>query len=444
MRRTTALGSAIAIALAVRLAHGPGALGYDALWGLRWGDQILHLHAPTFVADTAPTPHPLVNLASALLMILGTDAATTILLAVSWLSLGALAVVLARLGATLFSWPVGVLAAVAILTRSLLSTETAQALTDLPFLALVVAALDRELRRPREGWTVPVLLVLAGLLRPEAWALELVYLVYRRDVRVAALLALAPLLWAGLDLWATGDALHSLHGTRDLGVALDRPRSTGTALTLAPAALRDIIQQPLLWVALAGALAGLLGRDRDSAVPGGITVLGLAGYLVLGIAGLPLLGRYLLLPATMLLLFAGLAVFGWVDARRHHRAWQLLGAAAAVTVLAGTPADVRKLRDARTFDRGYHAIQEDLRDATRAANRFGCARAVAPDHRSLAVVAAQRLGTRQTAGTASFAAVDPARVAGFAIGAEGPQRFSPGARRVYRGDYWEAAIAACA
>jgi hypothetical protein len=444
VRRTTALGSAIAIALAVRLAHGPGALGYDALWGLRWGHQILHLHAPTFVADTAPTPHPLVNLVSAALMVLGTDPATTILLAVSWLSLGALAVAVARLGAAVFSWPVGGLAAVAVVTRSLLITETAQALTDLPFLALVVAALDREVRRPRAGWTVPALLVLAGLLRPEAWALELAYLAYRRDLRIGALLAVAPALWAGMDLWATGDALHSLHGTRDLGVALDRPRSTGTALTLAPAALRDIVEQPLLWVALAGALAGLLGRDRDSALPGGIIILGLAGYLVLGIAGLPLLGRYLLLPATMLLLFAGLAVFGWVDARRHRRWWRVLGAAAAITVLAGGPADAGKLRDARAFDADYHAIQDDLRAATRVANRHRCARAVTPDHRSLAVVEAQRLGARRVSGTASFAAVDPARVAGFAIGAEGPQRLEPGARRIYHGAYWDVAVSACA
>jgi hypothetical protein len=431
---------AVAVAVVARLEHGPGALGYDALWGLRWGDEILHGHAPTFVADTAPTPHPLVNLISAILMLLGTGAATTVLLAASWLSLGGLAVALGRLGAVVFNRPAGVLAAAAIVTRELVVVETGQALVDLPFLALAIFALDREVRRPREGWTVPVLLVLAGLLRPEGWALELAYLAYRPDLRVAAVLAVAPVLWAGMDLWATGDLLHSLHGTRDLGVALDRPRSTGTALTTAPAQLRDLVQQPLLWVGLAGALAGLLGRERDSLLPGAVIVLGLAGYVVLGVAGLPLLGRYLLLPAAMLLLFAGLAVFGWRDG--HTTAWRVLGAGAAIAIVAGIPADARKLSDVRSFDRRRHAIQEDLRAAARATERYRCRTAVAPDHRSLAVVVAERLHSDRRAGTVSFAAHLP--VGDFAIGSEGPQQLPAGARRVYRGHYWEAAVSACA
>ncbi len=441
MRRTTALGSAVAVAVAARLLHGPGALGYDALWALRWGDEILHGHAPAFDADTAPTPHPLANLLSAVVMLLGTDTATTIVLATSWLSLGALAVALVQLGALVFNRWAGLLAAAAIVTRQLIVAETGQALVDLPFLALVVAALAREVRRPKEGWAVPVLLVLAGLLRPEAWALAAAYVVYRREARIAVLLAAAPVIWALMDLWATGDLLHSLHGTRELGELLDRPRSTGTALTLAPAALRDIVGQPLLWVCLAGALAGLLGRERDSAIPGAIAVLGLAGYLVLGVAGLPLLGRYLLLPACMLLLFAGLAVFGWRDDRRP--AWLALGAVAAITVSAGVPGDVDKLRRQRDYDERRRAIQDDLRAAARATARYGCRTVSAPDHRTLAVVTAQRVDAPLGSGTLTFAALDPAAVADFAIGASGPQRLPADAPRVYRGRFWEAA-ATCA
>ena len=439
MRRTPALASAVAVAVAARLAHGPGALGYDALWGLRWGHEILHGHAPAFDAAGAPTPHPLVNVVSALLMPLGTDAATTVLLAVSWLSLGALAVALFALGARVFNPWAGLLAAVAILTRQLIVAETGQALVDLPFLALVVAALAHEAGRPREGATVPVLLGLAGLLRPEAWALGAAYAVYRRDARVAAVLVAAPLAWAAMDLWATGDALHSLHGTRDLGVALDRPRSAGTAFTLAPAVLRDIVQQPLLWVSLAGALGGLAGRERDSALPGAIIVLGLAGYLVLGIAGLPLLGRYLLLPATVLLLFAGLAVFGWRDDRRVG--WRVLGAAAAIAVAAGVPADAGKLSDQRGFDARRHAVQEDLRAAARTAGE--CRDVRAPDRRTLAVVVAQRLGLPRRRGTLFVTARDPAAVADFAIGRVTSPPLPAGARVVYRGRFGEAATGAC-
>ncbi|MEA2126834.1 MAG: hypothetical protein QOI80_3616 [Solirubrobacteraceae bacterium] len=443
VRRTILLvAAAVAVAVAAWLLHGPGALGYDSLWGLRWGDAIRHGHAPAFVGPDAPTPHPLVNLASAVLMVLGTDAATTILLAVSWLSLGALAVVVARFATQLFGWPVGVFAALALTTRQLLVVETAQAFVDLPFLALAVGALDRELRRPRDGWTVPVLLVLAGLLRPEGWALELAYLVYRRDFRIGALLALAPVVWAGMDLWATGDALHSLHGTQALGAELDRPRSAGTAVTLAPAALRDVVQSPLLWVALAGALAGLLGRERASRVPGGVLILGLAGYLVLGVAGLPLLGRYLLLPALMLIVFAGLAVLGWTADRRP--AWRLLGAAAAIAVIAGIPADVRALQDANAFGARLVRAQDSLRAAVRATEGRGCDRALAPDRRALATIIAQRLGARRGAtGTLYFTYADRSVAIDYALGVLRQARLPRRARPVYANAVWRVGAVGC-
>lgn len=347
--------------MAARLVHGPGTLGYDAVWSLRWGDELL-FGTPALDAPEAPTPHPLAILVSAAAMVLREDAATTVLLAVSWLSLGALAVYLARLGTALFNRPVGILAAAALLTRELVLVETAQALVDLPFLALAVAAADREVRGRRGA---PVLLLLAGLLRPEGWALGLAYLAYRRN----ALPLLAPLLWAVMDWWATGDPLHSLHGTRALADELGRPQSTGSALELAPATIRDIVQEPLVWVALAGAVVGILKRPRPSLLPGAVIVLGLAGYLVLGVAGLPLLGRYLLLPVTMLLLFAGVAVFGGP---------RLAGIAAAVVIAIGVPDDLRRVGAARDFGATIHATRSAVCDDDpldrfeRAASRLYC------------------------------------------------------------------------
>ncbi|MEJ7891830.1 MAG: hypothetical protein WKF94_04260 [Solirubrobacteraceae bacterium] len=446
MRRTTALWllGAVLVAVGARLAHGGGALGYDALWGLRWGDELLHGGRPSLDADFAPTPHPLANLVSAVLLLAGVDAATTGLLALSWLSLGALAMFVARLGTVLFSLPVGLLAGLLVVTRPLLVVESAQALVDLPFLALVVAATDREARRPREGWTVPVLLVLAGLLRPEGWALAAAYLIHRRaDARqLAPLLAVAPVLWALMDLWATGDALHSLNGTRALGEVLDRPTSTGTAITSAPAALRDTMLEPLLFVALGGAAVGLLARTRSSALPGAIIALGLAGFVVLGIAGLPLLGRYLLLPVCMLAIFAGLAVFGWVDAPDRRLLWRLGAGAAAAAMIAGMPSDRDALDEARAFGAQRLAIQDELREAVRDTSSSGCKTVTAPDRRSLAVVTAQREASGGR-GRLAFAYAGPEVAGSYALLAFGRQTLPAGARRVFTGRYWVASAIGC-
>src|SRR3954451_22164234 len=116
MSRLRAAGAIVVIAGLARLAAGPGWLGYDAAWALVWGRSIAHGHAPDLTAPGAPTPHPLANLVSAVVTPLGTSGATDAILLLSWLSLGALAVGLAVLGARVFSWPVGVLAAVAVVT----------------------------------------------------------------------------------------------------------------------------------------------------------------------------------------------------------------------------------------------------------------------------------------------------------------------------------------
>ena len=86
------------------------------------------------------------------------------MIALSWLALGALGWLAFRLGQALYSARIGALFALLLLTRPLLVLETGQAVIDVPFLALVVAAMLAEARRPRSGWTVPILLFAAGLL----------------------------------------------------------------------------------------------------------------------------------------------------------------------------------------------------------------------------------------------------------------------------------------
>ena len=57
----------VAGAVALRLAYGPGHVGYDAAWALEWGRETLGGALPAFRSVGAPTPHPLANAVSLLL-----------------------------------------------------------------------------------------------------------------------------------------------------------------------------------------------------------------------------------------------------------------------------------------------------------------------------------------------------------------------------------------
>jgi hypothetical protein len=374
------------LAVALRLIYGPGHAGYDAAWALVWGDELTSGRLPSFEAPVAPTPHPLSNVVSML-------ANETAIVAISFLSLAALAWVMFRLGQELFSPWVGVLAAVIVVTRPLLVAEAKQALIDVPFLALVVGAAVREARRPRTDPWVPVLLCLAGLLRPEGWLAALAWLAWswapsspRERLRNAAIVAAAPVLWALFDLIVTGDPLHSLHGTQELAAALERPREASTAFATAPSYLKYALREPVVWLGFAGAAAGLLWRYERSLLPAAIAGLGLGAFLALGVAGLPLLVRYLLLPAVMLALFGALAALGWTTPGEGRRAWMAAGAVALVALAIGLPGDVRAVRDAVAFTDEREAIHADLRELTDELD-VACDAVWVPDHRARPLVA---------------------------------------------------------
>ncbi len=390
-----------ALAAVLWLVYGLGFVGYDSVYALIWGRQLSHGQLPDFYEVIgSPTPHPLLNVVTAVLAPLG-DRAMPALAALSTVAFAALGWGAFRLGRELFSVPTGIAFAVILLTRDLLLGGVYQALEEIPFLALVIWSIVLEAERRRRGAPVLVLLGLAGLLRPEAWLLTAAYLVYLlppltsgQRVRMIALAAAAPVLWALSDLAITGDPLHSLHHTQAGAVRLERPRELDVALETGPRYLRFVLHTPVIWGGLAGCVAGLWLLFARSILPAAVLALGVLGFLGLGLANVPLLTRYAYVPASMLALFCAVAGFGWLHFARGtmvRRAWiagALVLAAAAVWSLPRERERIETVRAANVTRRGLEASLRELvqSPAGRAALR-ACPRLYLPDGRTAALVA---------------------------------------------------------
>ncbi|HEX8065912.1 MAG TPA: hypothetical protein VF520_05240 [Thermoleophilaceae bacterium] len=382
------------VALLVLAFFGHAFLNYDTFYALVWGDDLASGRTPQYEVPVAPTPHPLAIAVGALVSPLG-DAAEDVLLGLVLLSIGALAVGLCRLGRESFARPVGVLAAAIFLTRVPPLNFGIRGYVDLPAIALIVWAAVLEARRPRRGAAVLVLLGLAGLLRPEAWLFAGAYwlwlappLGWPARLRLLALAAAAPLLWALSDLLVTGDPLWSLNGTSDLAADLGRPRGLDDVPRVMPRRLGEIMRLPELLAAVGGFAAGLAWLRRRAAVPAAVLVLNGVAFLVLAVGGLSLIGRYLFLAGAMLSLFAAVAALGWLalpegDPRR--RVWRAAGVVTLVAFAAFAPAQARRLDDLRDDVAARDRVQADLRDLVRqpAAERAldRCGRLFVPNHR---------------------------------------------------------------
>jgi hypothetical protein len=388
----------VAIGAATWAIFSRAFLNYDTLYALVWGRDLIHGRSPDYGVTLAPTPHPLAEAVGALVSLFGTDGGYALMLALAMLSFGVLVWAVFRLGQVAFSWPVGALAALVVASRVPFLSQGARAYVDIPFLALIVAAAVLEARRPRRGWPVLALLALAGLLRPEAWLLSGVYWLYlapslaaRARLAAAALTLAAPVVWALSDLAVTGDLLHSLSGTRDTAETLGRPRGLHKVPEILPRRLGEILRLPALAGGTAGFFVALRFARKRALVPAALAVLGGLAFLILGVAGLPLIGRYLFLPAAMLAIFFGFAALGWLEQEPGaiRRRWAAAGAVLLVALIAFAPANVRGLDHLRDGVQLRGQIEDDLVSLTdsRADLFERCSPVFVPNHRPVPILA---------------------------------------------------------
>ena len=166
-----------AVTAALLLVFPVGFPNYDTIYALVWGRELAHGVSPDYGAALPPTPHPLTDLIGLVTTPLG-DGAITVTMVIAYASLGLIGYFVYRLGSLWFDRWIGAVAAAIVLTRAPFLSNGLRAYIDLPYIALCLAALTVEAKRPRAGWPVLALLVPAGLLRPEAWLFSVAYLAY--------------------------------------------------------------------------------------------------------------------------------------------------------------------------------------------------------------------------------------------------------------------------
>ena len=307
-------------ALVALLFAGHAFVNYDTAYALLWGDDLAHGRTPDLELPLAPTPHPLANLAGMVLEPGGAE-----LLAFLWLGITGFLVF--RLAQEWFGTAAGVVALLLLLTREPLLSFGLRAYVDVPYLALVLGALLLEVKKPRAGWPVLALLTLAGLLRPEAWLFAFAYVVWLREWRLLPLAGAAPALWILHDLLITGDPLWSLTGTQENADELGRKTGLDDLPLYGPRRLGEILREPVLVAAAAGAWLAWRRRVLEPLVA---LALALAAFGILAAAGLPIITRYTLLAAALCCALAGGA---FAEGLRDRRWLPVTGALVVLLVV---------------------------------------------------------------------------------------------------------------
>ncbi|HEX8160009.1 MAG TPA: hypothetical protein VF526_21730 [Solirubrobacteraceae bacterium] len=339
---------------------------YDSLYSLLWGREILDGQLPSFEAYRAPTQHPLWIAISIPIAALGAGG-DRVLLGLCVLSFVALVAAMYALGKKSFGSAVGLVAALLVLSRLDFPFFAARGYVDVPYLALLLSAAALEAHRPRRGGAVWVLLTLAGLMRPEAWALAGLYAVriawgrpLRAWIRASLICAIAPLAWALSDWIVTGSPIYSLQYTTELAAQLNRRQSLTELPGVTLRFLSELTKPPVFVASLAGiVLAWRMAPRERLLVPLTLLLWGTGMFLAVSLRGFSVINRYLLVAALALLLFAAFALAGFgrlPDGSRTRRVW---AACSLAVVVAGV------LYTALNFNPAYIEHELHLRQSVR-------------------------------------------------------------------------------
>jgi hypothetical protein len=437
----------VAATTAVLLLLFPvGFPNYDTIYALVWGKELAHGMSIDYGAVLPPTPHPLADLLGLVTTPLG-DGAIGVTMAIAYLSLGLIGYLVYRLGSLWFDRPIGVVAALIVLSRAPYLSNGLRAYVDLPYIALVLGALTIETRRRRAGWPVLALLALAGLLRPEAWLFSFAYLAYfllarsetstawggsahpepsaprgdaeeearaleradtrgagligpalvrargalasspRRAAGLVALTLAAPLCWALFDWITAGDPLHSFTGTRQTVDTLARQTGPVDLVLYGPRRLGEVLQWPGMVGAAGGIALGLAFLRRRSAIGVAAAALALGAFAIVACGGLAILPRYTMLAGAVLAIFVSLSLLGWRLLEPGHpwrRPWGAFAAFVALMFVVWGPNQYDLLHQVDVDLTNQGGIESDLTDLARS-GAFDplCGPISVPNHRAV-------------------------------------------------------------
>jgi hypothetical protein len=190
----------------------------------------------------------------------------------------------------------------------------------------------------------------------------------------------------GVDLVVTGDPLFSIHHTSGLAEELGRQRTLSQLPSALPYFLKQLVKLPVLIGAGAGIALALWFAPRRIAMPGALLLSGIGTFVLVGLAGLSVIERYLIVPSLALLIFAAVAVGGWTMLRPGtavRRVWAV-GAAAIVAygvVYTATRVNVGALFTELQFRGDAHAALVRTLDDPRVRAGLRCGPLSVPNHK---------------------------------------------------------------
>jgi hypothetical protein len=367
--------AALGVAGFVLVALPYVAPGSDTIYAIARGDRFAHGDIPEF-PHSLPAKHPLQLVVATVVSLLGGGAALGIYAVLSVLAFLALLYTVFRLGSVVSSPGIGLLAAALLATRPEVVGFASGCFPDVPFAALVLYAAALAIEDIERHWRKAlVLLALAGLLRPEAWALSILFggwLVTRERwgqpalnanaYGIAALAMAAPIAWMLFDLIATGDPLDSSQKVIPSG---DGGAFRGVLPGFYLGGIPELIGWPLTVLgAVAGAYA--LWRLRRSKTGGPadpvtglvLVMLGLlVSYTGLAVFGVGFSERFFIPAGAILIVLATALV-----AVRRVPPIALALTVTAVAVGVGLPGDLSAIGDALDTQHTRHRRNANLAD----------------------------------------------------------------------------------
>jgi hypothetical protein len=384
--------AALALGTLVGFLIYPTYPNYDSYYSLLWGRELMHGVKPSFDGYRTPTEHPLAVAFGALLSLMG-DPADRVMVGATLASFVVLAAGLYRLARASFGTLVGLAAAGLLCTRFDFPFLAARGYIDIPYLAFVMWAAALEAERPRRGTAVFVLLACAGLMRPEAWLLSGLYFLWcflpaswPQRIRYAVLTGAPPVIWTALDWWATGDPKFSLTHTSGLAEELGR---TSGGLADVPSTtvkfLKNLDKVPVFYAGILGVVIAVVLTPRRARMPLALLVIGLGTFVLVGLAGLSVIDRYLLVPSLVVMVFAGVALAGWTMLRpgRARTAWAVGSVALVVYGVAftATRVNLSTFTNELTFRGDSHASLRALLDDPKVRAALRCGPVSTPNHK---------------------------------------------------------------